>query len=114
MSDTAKLTPTQAQSELARLGYVPCPDLEPLGAEMRQGQWVFHFRLGQTDKVISAVRDSLPCLLAKSAWINRPEPLFDLAQKSLTDPQAWRELQRLRREDYPEYYRLTHPEPKHE
>jgi hypothetical protein len=99
------LTPAQARSEIARLGFVLEPDLECLGAEKRRGTWSFTFGLSQpagTDtKILHCRRDDLPSLLATVAWINRPEPVFDLAQRSLTDPRAWRELQRRRREDLP-------------
>ncbi len=109
------LTPAQARSEIARLGYVLEPDLECLGAEKRRGTWIFAFCLSQpagTDRRIWHLRqDDLAQLLATLAWINRPEPVFDLAQRALTDPQAWRTLQRLRHEEPEEYRRLTHPEP---
>ncbi len=109
-SATQTLTPTQAQSELARLGYYLGPNLECLGAEMRQGKWFFRFRLLQPSGLtIERGQDDLPSLLAKTAWMNRPEPVFDLAQMSFTDPEAWRKLQRLRREEPEEYHRLTHP-----
>lgn len=99
------LTPTQAQSELARLGYYLDEDLEALGAEKRQGQWIFRFRLKQPSGLtLERSQRELPSLLATVAWINRPEPRFDLAQRSLTDLEAFRELQRLRRED-PQTYR---------
>lgn len=109
----ATLTPFDAHHELARLGYFLPPDLDCLGAEMRLGIMIFRFRLAQPAGSDAPTweldRDSLPCLLATTAWINRPEPVFDLAQMSLTDPQAWRELQRLRREDHLAYDRLIHP-----
>lgn len=104
------LTPTQAQSELTRLGYYLDTDLEALGAENRQGQWIFRFRLLQPSGLtLERSQSELPSLLAKTAWMNRPEPVFDLAQMSFTDPEAWRKLQRLRREEPEEYHRLTHP-----
>uniref|UniRef100_A0A7C3I3T3 Uncharacterized protein n=1 Tax=Meiothermus ruber TaxID=277 RepID=A0A7C3I3T3_MEIRU len=109
-SATQTMTPTQAQSELARLGYQLDPNLECLGAEMRQGQWFFRFCLDRSSGLtIERGQDDLPSLLAKTDWMNRPEPVFDLAQMSFTDAEAWRKLQRLRREDPEEYYRLTHP-----
>jgi len=107
------LTATQAQSELARLGFFVDADLECLGAEMRSGRLHFLFRLAQPSDSASPTwaldRDSLPSLLATVAWINRPEPVFDLVQWSFTDRRAWSELQRLRRDDPEEYHRLTHP-----
>lgn len=104
------LTPTQAQSELARLGYYLHPNLECLGAEKRRGEWIFCFCLNQPSGLtLERSQSDLPSLLATTAWMQRPEPVFDLAQRSLTDPQAWRELQELRQEDPQAYYLLTHP-----
>ena len=104
------LTPAQAQSELARLGYYLDPDLECLGAHKRQGEWIFRFRLTQPSGLtIERSQTDLASLLATVAWMQRPEPVFDLAQMSLTDRRAWSELQRLRRDDPEEYHRLTHP-----
>ena len=109
------LTPAQAQSEIARLGYWIWPDLECLGAEKRRGTWFYRFRLTQPAGSAGVEhwlsQHDLPQLLATVAWINRPEPVFDLAQRALTDPQAWRTLQRLRHEDPDEYYHLTRPRP---
>lgn len=100
------LTPTQAQSELARLGYYLHPDLECLGAEKRRGEWIFRFRLNRTSGLtLERSQSDLPSLLATTAWMQRPEPVFDLAQMSLTDAQAWHRLRELRREN-PEAYRL--------
>lgn len=101
------LTPTQAQSELASLGYYLDPDLECLGAEKRRGEWIFRFRLLQPSGLtIERSQSDLPSLLATLAWINRPEPEFDIAQRSLTDVECWRELQRLRRENLQAYFQL--------
>lgn len=100
------LTPAQAQSELARLGYYLDPDLECLGAHKRQGEWIFRFRLTQPSGLtIERSQTDLASLLATVAWMQRPEPVFDLAQMSLTDAQAWHRLRELRREN-PEAYRL--------
>ncbi len=108
-----KLSPTEAQRELNRLGYFVHADLECLGAEMRSGRLHFLFRLAQPSEpdgpTWALEQGELPTLLATVAWINRPEPKFDIAQRSFTDPWAWAELQRLRREEPEEYHRLTHP-----
>ncbi|MCX7602159.1 MAG: hypothetical protein N2Z75_09520 [Meiothermus sp.] len=102
------MTPAQAQSELARLGYWLSPDLECLGAEKRRGEWFFRFRpLQPSGLTLECGQSDLPGLLAKSAWMNRPEPVFDLAQMSLTDPAAWHQLRRLRRENFQAYCELV-------
>lgn len=104
------LTPAQAQSEIARLGYYLDPDLECLGAHKRQGEWIFRFRLTQPSGLtIERSQTDLASLLATVAWMQRPEPVFDLAQMSLTDPQAWHRLRELRRENPQAYYLLTQP-----